>query len=83
LRQLAFSRPRKEDVDELIYPEWQAEFQAAIIETDLHALRIRIAAAEALMRKRLREIAVGPDHDLERMAIADAFAALRVLKRET
>jgi hypothetical protein len=69
--------------DDLIYPEWQAEFQAAIIETDPHALRIRIVAAEALMRKRLREIAEGPHHNLERLAIADAFIALRVLKRET
>jgi len=69
--------------NDLIYPEWQAEFQAAMIETDLHALRIRIAAAEALMRKRLHEIADTPDHNLERMAIADAFASLRVLKRET
>jgi hypothetical protein len=69
--------------DDLIFPEWQAEFQSAILETDLHALRIRIMAAEALMRKRLREIADGPDHNLERMAIADAFVALRALKRET
>ena len=69
--------------NDLIYPEWQAEFQGAMIETDLHALRIRIAAAEALMRKRLHEIADTPDHNLERMAIADAFASLRVLKRET
>ena len=69
--------------NDLIYPEWQAEFQAAMIETDLHALRIRIAAAEALMRKRLHEIADTADHNLERMAIADAFASLRVLKRET
>ena len=69
--------------NDLIYPEWQAEFQAAMIETDLHALRIRIAAAEALMRKRLHEIADTPDHNLERMAIADAFSSLRVLKRET
>ena len=71
------------DESELIYPEWQAEFQAAIIENDPHALTIRIAAAEALMRKRLHEIAEGPDHNLERLAIADALAALRVLKRQT
>ena len=67
---------------ELIYSEWQSAFQAAIIELDPHALTIRIEEAEALMRKRLHEIAEGPDHNLERMAIADAFASLRVLKRE-
>jgi hypothetical protein len=72
-----------DDSSELGYPEWQAEFQAAIIEIDPHALTIRIAAAEALMRKRLHEIAEGSHHNLERMAIADAFIALRVLKRET
>jgi hypothetical protein len=71
------------DESELAYPEWQAEFQAAIIELDPHALRIRIAAAEALIEKRLRKIAHDSNHNLERMAIADALVALRVLKRET
>jgi hypothetical protein len=70
-----------EDSSDLIYPEWQAEFQAAIIETDPHALTIRIAAAESLIEKRLREIAHDSGHNLERMAISDALAALRVLKR--
>jgi hypothetical protein len=68
---------------ELVYPEWQAEFQAAIIETDLHVLTIRIAAAEALIERRLGETAKDSDHSLERQAIVDALAALRVLKRET
>jgi hypothetical protein len=72
-----------DDDPALIYPEWQAEFQAAIVEVDPHALTIRVAAAEALIEKRLGEIANDSDHDLERLAIADALAALRVLKRET
>jgi hypothetical protein len=70
-------------VDDLIFPEWQAEYQDAIIETDPRAIRIRMAAAEALMRKRLREIAYDYGHDLERIAIADAIVALHLLKRET
>lgn len=72
-----------DDDTPLIYPEWQAAFQAAIVEVDPPALTIRIAAAEALIEKRLCEIANDADHDLERRAIADALAALRVLKRES
>jgi hypothetical protein len=81
---LRFPGREREDVtDDLIYPEWQAAYQAATLETEPHSLRIQIAAAEALMRKRLHEIAEAPHHNLERMAIADAFVTLRVLKRET
>ncbi len=68
---------------DLIYPEWQAEFQAAIVEVEPRALRRRIAAAESLIQKRLREIARDSDHPLERVAIDDALSALRVLKQET
>ena len=70
-----------DDDSPLIYPAWQAEFQAVIIERDPHALAIPIAAAEHLIEKQLREIAHDSDHDLERIAITDARAALRVLKR--
>jgi hypothetical protein len=71
------------DESELVYPEWQAEFQAAIVELNPHALTIRIAAAEHAIEKRLHEIAHDSGHNLERMAMVDALAALRVLKRET
>jgi hypothetical protein len=72
-----------DDTAGLVHPEWQAEFQAAMIKLDVPTLRIRIAAAEALIEKRLQQIANNPDHHLERAAMADALAALRVLKRET
>ena len=69
-------------MDDLIYGEWQSEFRAAIAGTNPHAREVRIMAAEALMSRRLHEIADTPDHNAERLAIADAFASLRVLKRE-
>jgi molybdenum cofactor biosynthesis enzyme MoaA len=76
---LSFAEKNVPDEELLIYPEWQAEFQAAIVEVD----PIRLATAEALIRKRLREIADDSGHNSERLAIADALSALHSLKRQT
>jgi hypothetical protein len=80
---LSLSEIVAEQRSELLYPKWQAEFQAAIIELEPQALAIRIAAAEILIEKRLREIVHQFGHSLERLAIADALSALQALKRET
>lgn len=66
----------------LQYPEWQADYQAALLELDREKLLQRVAAAEATIFNRLQAISQSPDHNVERQAIEDALANLRVLKRE-
>ncbi len=66
----------------ILYPEWQNEFQAALLELDPEKLRERVAAAETAIFNRLQAISQGSNHTAERQALEDAFASLRVLKRE-
>jgi hypothetical protein len=62
---------------EIIYPGWQAEYQAAILETDQTKLKARIELAEAALFQRSQ--AETPIGDEERLAMEDAAAALRFL----
>jgi hypothetical protein len=70
------------DSDSSQYPEWQADYQAALLELEPKKLLERVAAAEAVIFNRLQAIAQSPDHNLERQAIDDALASLRVLKQQ-
>ena len=65
---------------EILYPEWQNELRAALLELDREKLRDRIATAEAAIFDRLQAISHDPDHTAERQAIE--LASLRVLKRD-
>jgi hypothetical protein len=65
----------------ILYPEWQNEFQAAILELDREKLEERVMAAETAIFKRLQAIAQSSDHSSEREAIEDALSSLRTLKR--
>jgi hypothetical protein len=56
---------------EILYPDWQHEFLAALLELDGNKLLERVQAAETAIFNRL-----------QRQAIDDALASLRVLKRE-
>jgi hypothetical protein len=67
---------------ELLYPEWQREYLAALLELDSQKLKERVEAAESAIFKRLQSISHSPDNDAERQAIEDAIAGLRVLKRD-
>jgi hypothetical protein len=67
---------------EILYPQWQNEYAAALVELDREKLPQRLAASEAAIYKRLQAISQSSDHQAERQAIEDALAALRVLKRE-
>ena len=58
--------------EELRYPKWQTPCVDAVMEFDTSRLPERIAAAEAAMQARLRELETAPDGDDERLAIADA-----------
>ena len=66
----------------ILYPEWQNEFRAALLELDTEKLRERVAAAETAIFNRLQAISQGSNHTAERQAIEDAFASLRVLKQD-
>jgi hypothetical protein len=65
----------------ILYPEWQAEYQAALLELDPKRLFERVTAAETAIFNRLQAMSHNSDRQAERQAIEDALAALRVLKR--
>ena len=64
------------------YPEWQTEYQAALVELDRGKLPERVAASETAIFNRLQVISQSSDHQAERQAIEDALTALRFLKRD-
>jgi len=66
----------------ILYPEWQNELRAALLELDREKLRERIATAGAAIFKRLQAISHDPNHITERQTIEDALTSLRVLKRD-
>ena len=66
----------------ILYPEWQAEYQAALLELDPKRLFERVTAAETAIFNRLQAMSQNSDGHAERRAIEDALAALRVLKRD-
>ena len=66
---------------EILYPHWQNEYEAAIFELDFEKLAGRVAATEIAICNRLHQISQDSDHHDERHVIADALASLRVLKK--
>jgi hypothetical protein len=65
------------------YPEWQPQYQTALLETDREKLPERVAAAETAIYQRLQAISQSSAYQAERQAIQDAVASLRVLKRDS
>ena len=66
----------------ILYPEWQRELEAALLEPDGKKLFERVMAAEAAIFNRLQAISQSPDFEAERHAIRDAVERLRILKRD-
>jgi hypothetical protein len=66
---------------EILYPHWQREYEAALLEPESEALRELIKDAEAAISRRLLELAHDSDHHTERQVIDDALASLRVLRQ--
>jgi len=64
------------------HPEWQNEYQSALVELDREKLPERVAASETAIFNRLQVISQSSDHQAERQAIEDALTALRFLKRD-
>lgn len=67
---------------QILYPEWQPEYLAAMLELDPKTLFERVTAAETAIFNRLQVISHSSESDAERQAIADAVARLRILKRD-
>jgi hypothetical protein len=67
---------------ESLYPAWQNEYQAALVEVDREKLKERVEAAETAIYKRLQQISLSSDHHTERNVIEDALNSLRVIKRD-
>ena len=66
-------------IEHLRFPEWQAAYHAAVLETDRHKLLERIQAAESAISKRLQAMPEKSDN-VERGAIFDAMGTLRFLR---
>jgi hypothetical protein len=66
----------------ILYPDWQHEYLAALVELDSKTLFERVIAAETAIFNRLQSISQNPDSHAERQAIEDALADLRALKRD-
>ena len=64
----------------ILYPEWQNEYQVALLELERKKLLERVKAAETAIFNRIQGIL--PSHAAERQAIEDALANLRVLRRD-
>jgi hypothetical protein len=71
-----------EDSPEILYPHWQEEYQAALLEVDSKKLPGRIEAAETAIFNRLQELSQSSDHHTERQVIGDALQSLRFLKKK-
>ena len=67
----------------ILYPQWQNEYQAAVVELDCEKLSQQVEAAETSIYERLQQISQGSDDQAERQAIEDAVAGLRILKRDS
>jgi hypothetical protein len=61
---------------------WEESYKSAIMETDRSKLWERIEEAHTAINRRLQEINAGHDSKEERLAIRDAQAGLKVLRRE-
>ena len=67
---------------QILYPEWQPAYRAALLEFDPKQLMGRVTVAETAIFNRLQALSNSTDSKAERHAIQDALAGLRVLKRE-
>ena len=64
----------------LRFPEWEAQYKAALVETNHDKLPKFIAAAELVIHNRLQGLAGNAGHGEERLAMSDALRTLRFLK---
>jgi len=68
---------------DILYPHWQNEYEAALVELDNKVLQERIDAAEAAIYRRLQQLSQDSNHHTERQVINDALASLASLRNRT
>ena len=66
---------------EILYPHWQNEYAAALLELDRETLKERITAAEDAIERRIQQLSRDSDHHAERRVIHDALISLQLLKK--
>ncbi len=66
----------------LKFPDWQGEFEAALLEADPQKLRERLETAEVAMFLRSQALVHSPDGHVEKEAIRDAITKLRLIQTE-
>ena len=66
----------------LLFPDWQREYESALLETDQSTLFTRVEVAEAAILTRREALERDSNTQTERRAIEDALSNLRVLKRD-
>jgi hypothetical protein len=66
---------------EILYPHWQNEYAAALLELDRETLNQRIEAAEDAIERRLQQLSKDSNHHAERRVIHDALISLQLLKK--
>ena len=74
-----------EHSSDLRFPEWQPQYQAALMELNHSNLLERVTEAEYAIYQRLQSFAGTPNgrsRFAELLAIEDALTSLRLLKRE-
>ena len=64
------------------YPHWQREFEAALLEGDPQTLRQRVDAAETAIFLRSQALVGNAQGHAERQAISDAIRTLRSIQKE-
>jgi hypothetical protein len=64
------------------FPNWQREYESALLETDDRVLFMRVEVAEAAILTRRDALEHDSSSQTERAAIEDALANLRVLNRD-
>ena len=64
------------------YPHWQREFEAALLEGDPQTLRQRVDAAETAIFLRSQALVGNALGHAERQAISDAIRTLRAIQKE-
>lgn len=67
---------------ELMFPDWQLQYFAAVSEGSPETLRDRIVDAETVILYRLAQLAKTPEREMEHFAIKDALDSLYLIKKK-